>query len=248
MNTSHTEAVSSGLLTDEQIQQWDTDGFVVMDRFLDESTLTELRSEYDDILAGNISAAGDRNLGGVTRQVMRPSEDSAVFDDNGGLRRGFEIARQIFGTQDVVRSFDMLIYKPAGHPHDTPWHQDASYLEEPFAEAGRSIPNQSIQFWIPLDDVDTENGCMQFVAGYHKDGLLPHYVASGDPDDNGRLLAIVDPESQVDLSNKVVAEIPAGGATMHSFGTVHFTGRNQSRDRQRRSYIFNVVPTDSPLQ
>ncbi len=248
MSISEIDAPHSPVLTDEQVESWHRDGFVVVDQFLDDSTLAELRTEYDDILSGTIVATGDRSLGGVTRQVMRPSEDSAVFNDNGGLRKGYAVARQLFATQDVVRSFDMLIYKPAGHRYDTPWHQDAAYLAEPFAEADRSIPDKSIQFWIPLDDVDAENGCMQFVAGHHKSGLLQHYVAAGDPNDNGRLLAIVDPESQIDLSRKVVAQIPAGGATMHSFGTVHFTGRNQSHNRHRRSYIFNVVPTDTPLQ
>ena len=43
----------------------------------------------------------------------------------------------------------------------------------------------------------------------------------------------------------VVAEIPAGAATMHSYGTPHYTGANRSRDRHRRAYIFNVAARGS---
>jgi ectoine hydroxylase-related dioxygenase (phytanoyl-CoA dioxygenase family) len=116
-----------------------------------------------------------------------------------------------------------------------------AYTALPFAEAGTTNTLESIQFWVPLDDVDAENGTMQFVAGHHDGALLEHYVASGDPDDEGRLLALVDPESQLDLSTAVVAEIPAGGATMHFYGTPHYTGPNRSAERHRRAYIFNVA-------
>ena len=66
---------------------------------------------------------------------------------------------------------------------------------------------------------------------------------SGDPSDEGRLLALVEPESQLDLSTAVVATIRAGGATLHFFGTPYYTGPNRSADRQRRAYIFNLATT-----
>jgi ectoine hydroxylase-related dioxygenase (phytanoyl-CoA dioxygenase family) len=229
-----------GELTDDQVEAWDRDGFCVLERFCDEQTLGSLREAYDEILDREVEAAGDRMLGGITRQVMLPSTSHPAFDRNPAVRVGIHIGRQLFGSPDVVRFFDMLIYKPPGHPHDTPWHQDMAYSGLPFAEPGTPIMLDSIQFWIPLDDVDEENGCMRFAPGYHKLPLLEHHVASGDPSDEGRLLALTDPASQVDLSKAVTAEIPAGGATLHSYGTPHYTGPNLSADRPRRAYIFNV--------
>ena len=228
-------------LTTEQVEAWNVDGFLVLERFIDDDTLSTLRGAYDDILSREVEAAGDRMLGGVTRQVMLPSSAHPAFDRNPVVRKGVHIGRQLFGTKEVSRTFDMLIYKPPGHPHDTPWHQDMAYAGRPVARAGSKIILESIQFWIPLDDVDLETGCMQFVPGYQVQPLLEHHVASGDPDDDGRLLALVDPPAQVDLSKSVVAEIPAGAATMHSYGTPHYTGPNRSPDRHRRAYIFNVA-------
>jgi ectoine hydroxylase-related dioxygenase (phytanoyl-CoA dioxygenase family) len=233
--------VQSGELTGEQLDAWKRDGFLIVERFIDRETLAVLRAAYDEILRGDIEAGGDRMLGAVTRQVMRPSSAHPSFDTNAAVDRGFEIARQVFATAQVRRTFDMLIYKPPGHPHETPWHQDMAYSKQPFAAAGTTNTLESIQFWVALDDVDAENGCMRFVPGHHDRPLLEHHVVSDDPTDEGRLLALVDPESQLDLSTAVVAAIPAGGATMHFYGTPHYTGPNRSAERRRRAYIFNVA-------
>src|SRR2546421_63040 len=85
----------------------------------------------------------------------------------------------------------------------------------------------------PLDDVDLENGCMQFVPGAHRE-VRQHYVASGDPTDQGRLLATDD----FDTDEVVACPLPAGGCTIHTEGTLHFTGPNTSAARTRRAYIF----------
>jgi hypothetical protein len=60
-------------------------------------------------------------------------------------------------------------------------------------------------------------------------------------DDVGRLLALVDAASQLDLDAVVPAPLRAGGATMHSYGTPHMSTPNRSADRPRRAYIFNLA-------
>ena len=55
----------------------------------------------------------------------------------------------------MVFDFDMMIAKNANV--ETPWHQDMSYW----------LPNlpdkRAISFWIAMDVVTKENGCMCFV-------------------------------------------------------------------------------------
>lgn len=76
---------------------------------------------------------------------------------------------------------------------------------------------------------------MQFVPRRHGEPSLTHTVVSGDPDDEGRLIALVD----FDASGAVPAPVPAGGCTVHLPGTPHFTGTNLT-SRPRRAYIFNI--------
>lgn len=233
-------------LTVEQQVRYEQDGFLVIDRLVDDAMLQTLRAAYDDVLERDVRATGDRMLGGITRQVMMPSAAHPDFDANGAVDAAMEIACGVFGTA-AVRFFDMLIFKPPGHPHETPWHQDMAYAGMPAAPAGRAIPLETIQFWVALDDVDEENGCMHFVPGAHLEPLLEHVVAGGEPHDPGRLLALADPSEQIELDRVVAAPLAAGGATMHSYGTPHMTTPNRSTDRPRRAYIFNFA-TDSWLR
>ena len=228
-------------LSEEQEQAWRRDGFVVIERLIDPDALEGLREAYDAILSRQVVAAGDRWLGGITRQVMLACAAHPAFHQNDALDAAAEIAEQLLGAPPV-RTFDMLIDKPPGHPHATPWHQDMSYAGVPFTPAGAHIPLETIQFWVALDDVDAENGCMHFLPGYYERPLLAHRVASGDPSDDSRLLALVDPERQLDLSRAVAAPLRAGGATLHSYGTPHYTPPNRSADRKRRAFIFNLAP------
>lgn len=234
MSSSVTAPISA-----QQVDSYRRDGFGSLDALADEGTVAALALAYDRVLARDFQ--GSRQLGGITRQVMLPAAVDAVFADNAALRSGFEIARVLLGVPDVHRTFDMLIYKPAGHPHPTPWHQDASYAERPFVLPGAVIPLRTVQFWVAVDPVDEESGCMHFLPGWQERPLLEHYVASGDADDEGRLLAIRDPETVLDMSAVVAMPLPAGGCTFHSYGTPHYTPPNQSADRPRRAYIFSIA-------
>lgn len=216
------------------------DGFIVERSFLETAELDAVRAACDALLADRGSAAGDRELGGITRQIMMPSAEQPELRAGPVRARIAALAAELLG-HDVTPLFDMIIHKPPGHPHETPWHQDAAYMRTPHAEAGVRIPGGIVQFWLALDDADEENGCMHFVPGAHREPLLEHEVASGEPDDDGRLLALVDPQTQLDLDSAVAAPLPAGGLTAHGYGTPHFTPPNRSSDRDRRAWILSYV-------
>lgn len=54
-----------------------------------------------------------------------------------------------------------------------------------------------------------------------------------------RLLAIREADKLFDLRRAVACPLRAGGATVHDYGTPHFTSGNRTADRPRRAYIFN---------
>lgn len=219
------------------------DGFVIVRDMVGESDLAMLRDAYDDALNGRTDFAGnDRELGGLTRQIMVPHLFDSRFRENEAVTKGAQIAALIFGEAAPDLMFSMLIYKPPGHPHDTPWHQDMAYAGRPFTQAGARIPNDAIlQFWLALDDVDEETGCMTFVPSKHNDPMPEHFVASGDPEDEGRLLAMTTPAQDLDLNTAVPCPLSAGSATMHGYATPHYTGPNRSSDRGRRAFIFSFA-------
>lgn len=220
------------------IENFQRDGFGHVPELAGPETVATLREAYDRVIGSDF---GDhRKLGGITRQVMLPSLADPVFDSNEALENGMAIARELLGTEHLARTFDMLIFKPPGHPHPTPWHQDAAYGGRPFAPTGTPVINNRVQFWVPLDDADEENGCMHFIPARHTGTLLEHRVASGDPDSESRLLELTDPSRDLDLSTAVAVPLVAGGSTFHTVGTPHYTPPNRSTLRPRRAYIFNI--------
>lgn len=221
------------------------DGFATIEALADAPTVARLGLVYDDMLSGTVPCPGtDRDLGGLTRQIMMPHLHHPFFAANPALTRAAKIARDLVRCDDPQFLFSMLIYKPPGHPHETPWHQDMSYSGRPFTPAGTHWPGDVIaQFWLALDDVDETMGCMEFIAGAHNRPMPEHYVAGGDPEDDGRLLAIVRPEDRLDLSKAVKCPLKAGSATVHGYTTPHYTGPNRSTTRGRRAYIFSFANT-----
>lgn len=236
-------SVPKPLETTDYATKFSRDGFIVVDRLIDDAAVDEIADVYDRILAREIDCGSDdADLGRMTRQVMFPSKHHTLFRDNAALAAAKPIAAEALGCADPVPVFDMLIYKPPLHPHDTPWHQDMAYAGMPFAPAGTPIPSSYImQFWMPLEEVDETTGCMHFVPGAHSEPLLPHVVAGGSPEESTRLLAIDNPAVRLDLDKAVACPLKRGGATAHGYGTPHYTSPNRSPTRHRRAYIFNFA-------
>lgn len=223
------------------------DGFAVIENLAGEHELPPLRSAYDAMLSGQVEGdAVDRSLGGLTRQIMFPHLGNPAFADSPVIERARTYAAALLGVQAPPLMFSMLIYKPPGHPHETPWHQDMAYAGRPVTPAGTRLPNNVIvQFWLTLDDVSDDMGCMEFLPGVQNSPMPEHYVYSGDPGDESRLLAVVDPASVFDLTNAVRCPLKAGGATVHGYATPHHTGPNRSQTRGRRAFIFSFASPDA---
>lgn len=237
---ANTTTIQPHKLSAAQLRSFERDGFTSVPRLIDDDTVEILRDYYDRIVRGEIKCGDDdRHLGGLTRQVLNPRNHVDYFRNNPATRAGAEIAAQALGAPSHLE-FDMLIYKPPGHPKATPWHQDLSYYRMPFAEPGLMIEAEALQFWVALDDVDASNGAMHFLPGRHRAGLEPHYVYSGDPADESRLLATKafgDPDQP---NAGIVCPLKAGGCTIHFHATPHYTSPNVTKDRGRRAYIFTM--------
>src|SRR5438445_3082256 len=66
------------------------------------------------------------------------------------------VAERLLG-RPVEHRFDHAIYKPAFNGAATSWHQDEAYA------LARKI--LSAHFWVPLQDVTRDMGCMEFIPG-----------------------------------------------------------------------------------
>lgn len=224
----------------DEVALFQSQGYLRLPMLVDPDTLGVLRDAYDELLDHGAKASRDAYLGGLTRQIVLPELSHPVFRANAALDAGRVLARLLRGWDEPVFFYSQLIYKPPGHPHATPWHQDDAYGAKPFVPAGTPLRRGSLQFWLALDDVDVANGCMHFHPAPPGLGLLPHRVAAGDPADDARLLALQDEARWLDAARIEACPLAAGGATVHDSATLHFTPPNVST-RPRRAYIFNFA-------
>lgn len=144
------------------------------------------------------------------------------------FRKCASFAQAISGSS-ISRSFDHLIIKSARNSTVTPWHQDVAFNS--FGAVRRAIQPSRLHFWIPLQDVSMDTGCMEFIAGSHLQPLLPHNSFARQSGGPGFVA------ESVDESRRIACCLPVGGATVHTPHTLHYCGRNNS-DKPRKAWII----------
>jgi phytanoyl-CoA hydroxylase len=109
--------------------------------------------------------------------------------------------------------YSQFLAKPPAKSVPTYWHQDEGYW-------GRNLDDKGITCWFPLQDVDETNGCMHFIDGGHKDGVLEHKIVDGVKSD------LLTCEHKVDNDRAVACPISRGDVTFHHSATPHMTTSN----------------------
>jgi phytanoyl-CoA hydroxylase len=215
-------------LTNAQVQQFDNDGWLVVDNLLDPSTLRELTAELDEI-----EAEADAFIRSQPDDRFVISEaDAITFSTQAVLtspaaRRASrlnsitDICHDLIGS-DVRLYWDQLVYKKPQKPREFPWHQDNGYT---FIE-----PQQYLTIWLALTDATVDNGCPWVAPGAHRTGTLAHSY-----------LHPLGLQCFADHPDATAAPVRAGGAVVFSSLTPHRTGPNTT-EAVRKTYILQFAP------
>lgn len=223
-------------LSPDQIEFFHVNGFLALPQLSSPAEIEMMRSAYDRIFEAKAGReCGDQfDLGGTDEdgktanlpQILGPEKYAPELWDTLARANALHVCRQLLGD-DIEAQGSHAIFKPAQHGATTPWHQDEAYWNPDFEYRAMSV-------WLPLQDVDESNGCMQFIPGSHRMEVVPHQHINNDPRIHGLELA---PESNADTSHPAICPLPAGGATFHPSRTLHFTAANHS-NRPRRALIM----------
>jgi len=220
-------------LRDDQVAQFDDEGFVVVPDVFDADTLAAViadtdrfEAEVDAFLAqqaeGRISIAEAGAITFSTHLVTR-SPHLAAF-----ARHPFFLGAcaDLIGP-DANLYWDQAVYKKPEKPRRFPWHQDNGYA---YVE-----PQQYLTCWVALTDATADNGCPQVAPGLHRRGTLRHRY--------------VDPlgwECLTGYDAAVTAEVGAGGVVVFSSLTPHLTGPNLT-EGVRKAYILQYAPAGAAV-
>lgn len=234
----------------DQLAHFRQHGYVAGIRMLEEGYLRQLRDELDGLID---PAHPGHELWHEYHLNENDDPDSVVFHALGAWRiaPGFHdlLWHPAFTTpaeqllNGPVRFWhDQIFSKPAHHGGNVSWHQDYSYWR-------RTSPLAHLTCWIALEDATIENGCMQYVSGSHRWGLLPITGLVGEMD---QVEAELDDAQREAMRTPVPIELKAGECTFHDAMLMHGSGRNRT-GRARPGAVINVVrdgvisETDEPL-
>lgn len=228
--------MQTGPLTAEQVAQFEHDGFVANIPVLDTAGLARLRVALEAILADldrleprlyEVERAYTERPGEVVCHFLGGWLVSAPLHELVFAKAITEPCAQLLGVDRLRFFHDQVFAKPPRHPGTVPWHQDYSYWT-------RTEPACHITLNLMLDDADEDNGCVWFVPGSHRWGLLPKLPFDAPVD-------AIRPHLPKDaVWRPVPAPVKAGHATIHHSHTLHGSYGNTS-DRWRRACVFNYM-------
>lgn len=223
-------------LSQAQISAYQHDGFICLEDVFVGQHLQSLRDAVESAVATETRPAetlldGTPRAKGVYEQIFNqkvnlwrrhPKVGEVVTSSRLG-----NIAARLEGLPMRVWHDQALFKEPLASNNKTPWHQDAPYW-----------PHQDrwhqTTIWIALRDATIENGCMAFVGGTHKIGVLPA-VDLSNPQDIFLHAPHIKP-----VKPKVI-ELKAGSATFHNGLTFHYAGPNKS-DHVREAFAIIYMP------
>jgi hypothetical protein len=126
-----------------------------------------------------------------------------------------EISRELIG-ENVSSMRMMVVNKPSKSQTPLPWHQDIS----------RKWPMSKppvLTIWIALDEVDQENGCVEWIKGSHKLGEI----------DGGHLTSDSALSSILENHQIHYGTLEPGDAVVFDNGVIHRSQPNHSGRRRR---------------
>jgi hypothetical protein len=226
-------------LTQDEIDHYRDEGYLALSQLTDAADVACLREIYDELFARRIGredgnafdlvGADDDDATPAMPQLLDPARYAPALLDTRLLKNATEVGRQLLG-EGARCHFAHAICKPPRISPATPWHQDAAYWHPDF-------DYDSLSIWVPLQEADIGNGCMQFLPRSHvAQDVHPHRSIGDDPRIHGLEL---EPDAVPDLRSAVACPLPAGGATIHGPYMLHYTGPNTTAG-PRRAIILNA--------
>jgi len=224
-------------LTDDQIDQYRDEGFLVVERLFDAADLARV----------------DATIRQMTEQALAGGDFSKVLELEPEPVDGKRVPRRIFNPYDQHETFRALAHdprlldktesliggnfnlqhsklnmKPAKVGSPVEWHQDMAYFPH--------TNDDLVTTLVYLDEATEENGCLQVLPRHHT-----HYFNHAGPD--GRFAGMIT-ESLADFGKPRSLPAPAGSAIFMHCITPHASLPNRS-SRPRRTLIYEYRANDA---
>ena len=220
----------------EQRAQYDANGYVRLGPLTDHQLqrLCTVLDQLSNTLEPDATVF-EEGTSGKIKQIQYLHQRDPVFAN---LLQELRPVAERLTRQSELNVLNMQLFEK--HPlisKPTRTHQDNAYFQ--------LQPANAVTFWIALDTMDEENGCLYYTPGTHKAPTLRHErfsrsttfrTRSGVP---GMSICLKGYPTEKELAMCV----PAGTVLAHHCNLVHRAGANRSKARRRRAIGLVFVPS-----
>ncbi len=198
VTTNATSQQQAGPLTNEQVQAYQRDGFLLVEYLFSPQEMQKWKDRVVQLL-NDSTYKGKSGVQVWFHDQLPPDLLGLMCDD-----RVVQILRQIIGENVEFLSVKTA-FKTASTRFATPWHKDRFYW----------FGTEKISIWLALDDATIDNGCLKLIPGTHKQEFQRRDVK----DDESFERRILDS----DVAGLPIVSVPVqrGGALFFSDATVH---------------------------
>lgn len=236
----HSCKCTAAFVSEPELHSFSTNGFLAMECISPPSELTEIRRILADLIARRVgekegclfdTMESAKSSGApASIQLTNPSNYNAWLLETDYVRNATRIAHQLL--PNCFLSCDFVLLKRAKVGAGTPWHQDEAYFDPRY-------DHSTLTFWMPLQDVGPNDGCMIYVPGSPQMGVLEHRNLRNDPHTHAFECAV-----SFDQDRSVTVPLKAGDCVVHGQRTLHRSTNNESSvDRYAYLLTFVVTPT-----
>ena len=144
--------------------------------------------------------------------------------------------QKVLGDDLLCWGAELFIKEP-GTDKVVSWHQDLTYW-------GLGQSDGEVTAWIALSPATPASGCMRFVAGSHRNAIVPHrdtYAAENLLSRGQEIAVAVDEDAATDVV------LQPGQMSLHHGRMFHASGPNRSVDR-RIGLAFRYITPDLKQQ
>lgn len=229
-------------LTEDQVQQFRLNGFLTVADVLSPAEVESLAAQADAIAAGKATHIPETSvqLEQVFRDGVQPVTDQvlavrkmfnlAVYDEvmwhHVTNPTVVDIVTELLGTDDIKLYGDQLFMKAAATGTEQPWHQDSASWRDIF-------PMDLVTAWTAIDHAMVENGCLNFVPGTQRWGMMRRQQLAWFLDDLGS-----------DQWPIIPVPLRPGSISFHHSLVLHQSNTNLS-GRRRRGYAVHYMRATS---
>lgn len=222
------------LLTPQQVQAYQEDGYLLVDNFLTEEDL----SFWREAVTEGIEQRSGRKMPHSDVQV---GEDDGINKESDYYGKVFDQMLNLWQTNDRVKQIMLderigkmaailagwdgtriwhdqaLIKRPWANP--TSWHLDTPFWS--FSD------RRALSIWVALDDATYQNGCLYFIPGSYNTTTFEN------PGIGKNMDAIFDFYPQFIKTKSVAVPMKAGSCSFHNGLTIHGAGANMTNGFRR---------------